>query len=70
VGGAATMGEESLLGNEVNFVFRMEKVAGSVGAPRVMSEAAQAKMKVLCPSQGTVQKSVSGFDGEFLFHKF
>ena len=70
VGGAATMGEESLLGNEVNFVFRMEKVAGSLGVQRLMSEGAQAKMSALCPSLGTVQKPVSGFDGEFCFHKF
>src|SRR3954454_21526007 len=31
IGGLPSMGEESLMGKEVNFVFRMEKIAGSLG---------------------------------------
>jgi hypothetical protein len=31
VGGVASMGEESLIGKEVNFIFRLEKLAGSLG---------------------------------------
>jgi adenylate cyclase len=38
VGGGASLGEESLLGNEVNFVFRMEKVAASLGCVCMVSE--------------------------------
>jgi len=70
VGGAASMGEESLLGNEVNFVFRMEKLAGSLGTLRLMSEAANERMKPFCSTVEAGRKSVASFDGEFLFFKF
>jgi class 3 adenylate cyclase len=70
VGGAASMGEESLLGNEVNFVFRMEKLAGSLGAPRLMSAAASEKIKSLCPPQAESRHKLAGFDGEFTFCTF
>ncbi len=70
VGGAATLGEESLLGNEVNFVFRMEKLAGSLGVPRLMSEPANARIKSLCPTQEQGRQPVASFEGEFLFFRF
>jgi adenylate cyclase len=31
IGGVASMGEESLIGSEVNLIFRLEKLAGSLG---------------------------------------
>ena len=34
------MGEESLMGGEVNLVFRLEKLAGSLGEPCCVSETA------------------------------
>ena len=40
LGGGATMGEESLMGQEVNFVFRLEKLAGSLGVAFCFSDAA------------------------------
>ena len=70
VGGAASLGEESLLGNEVNFVFRMEKLAGSLGTPRLMSEPANERMKSLCPTQEQGRQPLAGFEGHFLFFKF
>jgi len=70
VGGAATLGEESLLGNEVNFIFRMEKVAGAMGAPRLLSEAANQRIKTLCPTVEEGRRPVPSFDGEFLFFRF
>lgn len=70
VGGAASMGEESLLGNEVNFVFRMEKLAGSMGAPRLMSEAAHERIKSLCPAEEQSRHPLAGFPGDFLFFSF
>jgi len=33
IGGVASMGEESLMGGEMNLVFRLEKLAGSLGEP-------------------------------------
>jgi len=70
VGGAASLGEESLLGNEVNFVFRMEKLAASLGAPRLMSAPASERMKSHCPTVEEGRKSLPGFEGEFLFFRF
>ena len=70
VGGAASLGEESLLGNEVNFVFRMEKLAGSVGTVRLVSAAAQERLKSFCPMQEEGRHAVASFDGEFLFYTF
>jgi hypothetical protein len=52
MGGTASLGEESLLGNDVNFVFRMEKTAGSLGAPRVMSERPSSNCTGCCPRAG------------------
>ena len=44
IGGVASMGEESLMGGEVNLVFRLEKLAGSLGEPCCVSETAQTKL--------------------------
>src|SRR6185369_5648534 len=44
IGGIASMGEESLIGREVNLVFRLEKLAGSLGELCGLSQAAQAKL--------------------------
>jgi adenylate cyclase len=41
MGGVSASGEESLLGVEVNFAFRLEKIAGQVKAPVVLSANAQ-----------------------------
>jgi adenylate cyclase len=69
-GGAASMGEESLLGNEVNFVFRMEKMAASIGAPRLLSEAAQEQIKAILPTEEEGRQALAGFEGDFLFFRF
>jgi class 3 adenylate cyclase len=41
LGGRASLGEESLSGKEVNFVFRMEKLAGQLRLARLVSEPAR-----------------------------
>jgi adenylate cyclase len=70
VGGAATLGEESLLGNEVNFVFRMEKLAGSLGALRLLSEPANQRIRSVCPTVEEGRHTVTSFEGEYLFFRF
>jgi class 3 adenylate cyclase len=45
IGGVPSMGEESLMGKDVNFVFRMEKLAGSLGISFFASQAGQGKPK-------------------------
>src|SRR5205823_11474475 len=50
VGGVPSMGEESLMGKDVNFVFRMEKLAGSLGISLLTSAAGKSKLGSLIKS--------------------
>ena len=70
MGGAATMGEESLLGKEVNFAFRMEKLAASMGQLCLMSDAANTQLKPITSTSLEGRHPLSGFDGDFAFHSF
>jgi class 3 adenylate cyclase len=70
VGGPASMGEESLAGNEVNFVFRMEKLAASLGESRLLSEPALAELKPLLPTIEAGHHAVHGFEGQFPFFSY
>ena len=63
------MGEESLLGNEVNFVFRMEKLAGSIGVSALLSEAANGQIKDFLSTAEEGSHPVASFDGTFLFFR-
>ena len=69
-GGAASLGEESLSGHEVNFVFREEKLASSIGEFRLLSEPAQAELETLLISSPAGRHAVQGFEGEFAFYTF
>lgn len=60
--GSATLGEESLIGPDVNFVFRMEKAVGSAGAHFCVSEKARVHLEPLLP--------VVPVRGEFEFKGF
>src|SRR5690348_9271905 len=44
IGGMPSIGEESLMGKDVNFVFRMEKLAGSLGISVLTSAAGKSKL--------------------------
>src|SRR4051812_1768770 len=68
-GGLRSMGEESLIGKEVIFVFRMEKLAGSLGLHLMASEAAQTKLGDALPAQPAGSHELKGFDGRFEFFK-
>lgn len=67
VGGMESMGEESLLGKEVNFVFRMEKLAGSLGLSCLISMATQEKLGDLVTATPVGSHEVKGFDGVYEF---
>jgi adenylate cyclase len=69
-GGAASMGEESLLGPEVSFAFRAEKLAASLGSSRLLTEPAQNQLQSLLPATSEGRHRVAGFSGEFLFFSF
>ena len=68
-GGLRSMGEESLIGKEVIFVFRMEKLAGSLGIQLMASAAAQEKLGEGLPGQPAGSHELKGFDGRFEFFK-
>jgi len=62
IGGVPSMSEESLMGKEVNFVFRMEKLAGSLGETTVISETARERLQGLIPSRSLGHHLLKGFD--------
>jgi len=70
MGGTASMGEESLSGPEVNFVFRMEKLAGGLKHLTLMSEVAGARLGGRLPVEPAGRHPLSGFEGEFAFLLF
>ena len=70
VGGAASMGEESLMGNEVNFIFRVEKLAGSLGVLRLLSEQASKEIGSHLSNQSQGRHPVPSFEGEYAFFTF
>lgn len=68
--GLASLGEESLMGNEVNLVFRLEKLASSQRIPRVLTEAAHHYIKSLFPTAEAGRHSLPGFEPEFPIFSF
>ena len=67
VGGVASMGEESLMGGEVNLIFRLEKLAGSLGEPCCVSETANSKLHGLIATRSLGQFELKGFEGKYAF---
>ena len=68
--GGASMGEENLSGREVNFIFRMEKVAAQLDAPRLFSEAAADLLAAHLAFEEAGHHPVPGFEGQFVCRKF
>ena len=68
IGGVPSMGEESLMGKEVNFVFRMEKLAGSLGISILTSAAGQSKLKSLIKCESAGAHELKGFEGRHEFY--
>ena len=70
IGGMESMGEESLMGKDVNFVFRMEKLAGSLGISRLASTAARTKVDSLIRCGSVGSHEVKGFEGKHEFFSY
>jgi adenylate cyclase len=68
-GGMRSMGEESLIGKEVIFVFRMEKLAGSLGISLMASAAAKGKLESIMKYDPAGVHELKGFEGSFEFFK-
>jgi adenylate cyclase len=67
IGGVPSMGEESLMGKDVNFVFRMEKLAGSLGISLLTSAAANAKLASFMRAESAGNHELKGFEGQYEF---
>jgi len=67
IGGVPSMGEESLMGKDVNFVFRMEKLAGLLGISLLTSAAANAKLASFIPAEHAGNHELKGFEGQYEF---
>src|SRR6266481_799284 len=67
IGGVPSMGEESLMGKDVNFVFRMEKLAGSLGILLLTSEAGKTKLASLMRYEPAGAHELKGFEGKHEF---
>lgn len=67
-GGSATLGEESLLGPEVHFAFRLEKVAATLGRTSIVSNAAARLLGSQLRLEPIGVHPVPGFDGEHRCH--
>ena len=61
IGGVSSTREETLMGTEVNLVFRLEKLLGSLDEPCAISDAAQARLgeSISCRSLG--EHDLKGF---------
>ena len=67
VGGEGSLGEESLMGSEVNFAFRMEKLAGGLGVTALLSLPAHELIRNVLPTTAHGRHPVPSFEGEFDF---
>jgi class 3 adenylate cyclase len=67
IGDVASMGEESLIGGEVNLIFRLEKLASSLGEPCCISETANTKLQGLIETRTLGEFELKGFEGKCAF---
>jgi class 3 adenylate cyclase len=65
--GGASLGEENLMGSEVNFVFRIEKLASSIGRSCLISATAADGLRAHWPLQDEGRHEVKSFEGDFQF---
>lgn len=67
IGGIASMGEESLMGGEVNLIFRLEKLASSLGELCCVSETAHTRLQDLVPTRSLGEFELKGFEEKCAF---
>jgi adenylate cyclase len=65
IGGLASMGEESLMGKEVNLIFRFEKLAGSLKEQSTASASANARLKDFLRSRPLGDHRLKGFEATY-----
>jgi adenylate cyclase len=67
IGGVPSMGEESLMGDDVNFVFRMEKLAASLCILLLTSAAGKTKLGLQMKYDPAGAHELKGFEGKHEF---
>jgi adenylate cyclase len=68
--GGASLGEDNLSGREVNFIFRMEKLASALGVARLLSEPACQQLAGHLSTAPIGLHPLHGFEGQFPFFTF
>lgn len=69
--GLATISSgRELLGEDVNFAFRMEKLAGSLGEPFLLSQPANGRLNLDPPARSTGLHALKGFEGSHEFYRW
>jgi adenylate cyclase len=61
IGGVPLTREETLMGTEVNLLFRLEKVLASLGEPCAISESAEARLGQILPCRSLGEYELKGF---------
>jgi adenylate cyclase len=64
IGGVSSAKEETLIGSEVNLVFRLEKLAGSLGEECAVSNAAHVKVGQMLTTRYLGDYELKGFEGK------
>lgn len=65
IGGLVSMGEESLMGKEVNLVFRLEKLSGSLKERATISADAKARLQETISTRSLGTHRLKGFDSTY-----
>jgi adenylate cyclase len=69
-GDATISGGRELLGADVNFAFRMEKLAATLGAPFFFSETACERLALDPPAESVGQHALKGFEDRREFYRW
>lgn len=64
IGGVPSTREETLMGSEVNLIFRLEKLLASLGEPCAISDQARVKLGQGVPCRSLGEHYLKGFEGK------
>jgi class 3 adenylate cyclase len=65
--GISRFGNDSLVGKEINFTYRMEKIAGGLKLPRMLSRPAKEALGDAVVTRSVGAQPIKGFEGTYEF---
>lgn len=65
--GVSRFGNDSLVGKEINFTYRMEKIAGGLKLPRMLSRPAREALGDGVAARSVGAQAIKGFEGTYEF---